>query len=347
MDFAAIDFETANQRPDSPCQLAVVVVESGQIIAERSWLIRPKRLYFSDLCIAVHGILPEQVADQPEWDQLWPEIWSMIDGRVLIAHNASFDLRVLCATLMTYEIACPEMEYGCTRLIARRTWPGRSGYGLKPTAERLGIEFRHHDALEDSRTCAKILLAASHDVGAQTLDDLDDRLSIARGRVRFGTMTNPRSLRRSKSSQGPAEPSGQRLYRRDGWPESTAKVRKRLSQVDTILSETSTQGPLVGKSVVLTGSLLGLERPLAVQFLERLGAVVQAKINLETDYVIVGHAVSSSMPENQEPEGTLGRTDEVTARQSQGQPIRVLSQRQLLGLIPGGLEAARAISGAT
>ena len=42
---------------------------------------------------------------------------------------------------------------------------GRRGYGLKVLASNLGIEFTHHDALEDARTAALIVLQACEDTG--------------------------------------------------------------------------------------------------------------------------------------------------------------------------------------
>ncbi len=78
------------------------------------------------------------------------------------------------------------IEFQCTRLIARRCWPGRTGYGLKPTAEALDISFRHHDALEDARACALIALAAAKQSSSESLEALERQLSIARGRIETG-----------------------------------------------------------------------------------------------------------------------------------------------------------------
>ena len=188
LDFVAIDFETANNRSDSACQLALVVVAQGEIVEEKSWLIKPRRNYFSPQCIAVHGILPEHVKDQPTWDKICEDVWQTLEGRIVVAHNAGFDIRVLASTSQSYELVCPNLEYTCTRLIARRTWPGRTGYGLKPTATALGFSFKHHDALEDARVCAKIALASATHCKARSMDELEQKLSITRGRYRFGTM---------------------------------------------------------------------------------------------------------------------------------------------------------------
>ncbi len=203
----------------------------------------------------------EDVRDQPEWDVVWEQVLSMLEGRVLVAHNAGFDLRVLNATLATYDLACPELEYTCTRLIARRTWPGRTGYGLKPTADALGIAFKHHDALEDSRACAQIAVAAAKHAGASCLDELESRLSITRGKLRYGVMTGPRCLRRKAATRHGDDfemSAPMKAFRRDGFPEAQGKAKLRKNCVNSILQNVGDRLPLQKRSVVLNGSLLGL-----------------------------------------------------------------------------------------
>jgi DNA polymerase-3 subunit epsilon len=189
MDFTAIDFETANNARHSACQLAAVTVRDGQIVDRHCWLIRPRPFYFSPMNIQVHGICPDDVADEPEFDRCWADIAQHLvfesesesDERCLIAHNAPFDIGVLTACLRYHQITVPELQFSCTRLVARHTWPDRPGYGLKPLASWLGIEFRHHDALEDSIACASILLAAANTVGATSMKQLEEKLAIGRG----------------------------------------------------------------------------------------------------------------------------------------------------------------------
>ncbi len=185
MDFTAIDFETANSDKHSACQLAVVKVRGGRIVDRQCWLIRPRPFYFNPFNIQVHGIEPQAVEQEPEFGQCWstvaPYLTEERDDRCLIAHNAPFDIGVLTACLRYHRLPVPPLEFSCTRLIARRTWPDRPGYGLKPLASWLGIEFRHHDALEDSVACASLLLAAAEAVGASSIPELEGKLSICRG----------------------------------------------------------------------------------------------------------------------------------------------------------------------
>ncbi len=330
MKFAAIDFETANYRSDSPCQVAVVVVEECQRIVGRSWLIRPRNLYFSDRCIAVHGIRPRDVLNEPEWDRVWQELWPIIEGLPLVAHNAMFDMAVLSSTLAAYDLVCPAIDFQCTRLIARRCWPGRTGYGLKPTSDSLGISFRHHDALEDSRACAEIALAAARVSSADSLESLESQLSIQRGRIEYGNRVGPRCIRRGKDK-------GVSVGSRKG---KSARSSPTL-QAKTILDGCKGIRPLENKHLFLTGSLLGLGQEDAVAFLRALGAAVESKLTPQTDFWILG------TPENPAKDecasGSNAQPEEFVRLNSTGEsPTLVISQRQLLAMIPGGLSAARA-----
>jgi len=201
MRFAAIDFETASYEPDSACQVGVVVVDEGAITFEKCWLIRPSRLYFSERCIAVHGIRPRDVLNAPTWPTVWKELLPLLETRITIAHNASFDMNVLLNSILGCDEIAPRIEFQCTRLIARRTWPGRTGYGLHPTATSLGIQFQHHDALEDARACAQIAIASCRQVEADSIESLESILSISRGHIECDSKVSPKSVNRKKRDQ--------------------------------------------------------------------------------------------------------------------------------------------------
>ena len=118
MDWAAIDFETANADRASACALGLVVVQETQIVKHRSWLIRPSKMCFDLNNVMIHGITAEHVADKPTFAELWDEVHSEIQGMPLVAHNASFDISVLRHTLDDYRIPYPELDYYCTRAIS-------------------------------------------------------------------------------------------------------------------------------------------------------------------------------------------------------------------------------------
>jgi DNA polymerase-3 subunit epsilon len=156
MNFVAIDFETANHRADSACAIGLVKVVEGVIAEKIVHLIRPPTQEFRFTYI--HGLSWRDVAQKKDFGQLWPEIEPLFAGAdFLVAHNASFDKRVLAACCATYGLSMPRQSFQCTVQVARRTW------GIYPTklsnvCEVLKIELNHHEALSDALACAQIML---------------------------------------------------------------------------------------------------------------------------------------------------------------------------------------------
>ena len=101
LDFVALDFETANSSRASACSIGLVKVQFGQIVAKKSILFKPPVGFdeFNGWNIAIHGITPAMVADRPRFEAVWPEISSFIGDQIVVAHNASFDISVLRASL--------------------------------------------------------------------------------------------------------------------------------------------------------------------------------------------------------------------------------------------------------
>lgn len=157
MEFVAIDFETANACRSSACSIGLVTVKNGKIVDEYYKLIRPKNLYFNDDNISVHGITEEMVADEPTFEQLWPEIFPRLHNKQVVAHFAKFDINVLAQTLNAYYLPYPTFTYICSWILAKKAFPSLSSYSLDSVAEKVGFKFSHHHALEDARACAAIV----------------------------------------------------------------------------------------------------------------------------------------------------------------------------------------------
>ncbi|CAJ0882729.1 DNA polymerase III subunit epsilon [freshwater sediment metagenome] len=159
MNFVAIDFETANYQADSACALGLVKVVGGAIVDKEVYLIKPPTREF--VFTYIHGLTWKDVAKKDDFGKVWPKVESLVHGaEFLVAHNASFDRRVLEACCATYRIPAPSLPFQCTVQVARRTW------GIYPTklsnvCEKLEIELNHHEALSDAMACAKIMIAAT------------------------------------------------------------------------------------------------------------------------------------------------------------------------------------------
>ncbi|MDL2309791.1 3'-5' exoribonuclease, partial [Parabacteroides sp. OttesenSCG-928-B22] len=79
-DFAAIDFETANQQRTSVCSVGIVIVRDGVITEKFYRLIRPEPDYYSYWNMQVHGITPADTENAPVFSDVWKEIEERIEG---------------------------------------------------------------------------------------------------------------------------------------------------------------------------------------------------------------------------------------------------------------------------
>jgi DNA polymerase-3 subunit epsilon len=165
MRWAAIDFETANEKHGSACAIGVAFVDDGKITGTNSWLIRPQDPVFNPFNVGIHGISAADIADAPEFDSVWRELWPQLAGRTLLAHYAPFDMSVLRSSLDAYRMHHPRFKYFCTVVLSRQAWPGLRNHKLPTVAEHVGFTFKHHDAEEDAVASARIGLAAVQELG--------------------------------------------------------------------------------------------------------------------------------------------------------------------------------------
>ncbi len=156
--FIAIDFETADHGHDSACSVALVSVESGQIVQREHYYIRPSRNNF--IFTNVHGIVWEDVVDKPTFGELWPTLRESLKNKeFFVAHNAAFDQSVLYSCCRVSGFRPPELPFKCTMEIARNVWniyPTK----LPDVCKRLKIRLDHHNALSDAEACALIYIAS-------------------------------------------------------------------------------------------------------------------------------------------------------------------------------------------
>ena len=160
LDFAAIDFETANEWPSSVCSVGVVVVRGG-LVTERFYsLIHPEPEYHQWFCSKVHGLGPQDTEDAPVFPRVWEQIEPLIDGLPLVAHNAGFDEGCLRAVFRVYQMDYPDYVFLDTLTASRRHYGTLlPNHQLQTVAAACGYELlNHHNALADAEACAAIAL---------------------------------------------------------------------------------------------------------------------------------------------------------------------------------------------
>ena len=158
-DFAAIDFETANNERTSVCAVGVVVVHDGMITDTFYSLIQPEPNYYNYWCRQVHGLGHEDTDDAPVFPDVWAQIEPLIEGLPLVAHNAAFDKSCLKAVFRCYGMDYPDYEFHCTCRAAKRQLKQLPNHQLQTVAAWCGYDLRrHHHALADAEACAHIAL---------------------------------------------------------------------------------------------------------------------------------------------------------------------------------------------
>jgi DNA polymerase-3 subunit epsilon len=157
--FAVIDFETTGLFPgghDRIVEVAVVhVSRDGAVTGRWDTLVNPER----DLGAQhIHGIRAADVLDAPTFVQIMPGLVKLLDQRVIVAHNASFDTRFLLAELAraNYVANVPIVSL-CTMRLARELLPG-AGRSLADCCSAFDIELDGaHRASVDAFATAQLL----------------------------------------------------------------------------------------------------------------------------------------------------------------------------------------------
>ena len=112
----------------------------------------------------VHGIKDQDLKDAPSFKDVWPQISELVEGRIIVAHNESFDRSRLNFELQKIGIE-PLSNFLCTMKLAyqlgyaKRKKRGEEGVSAKLSelSQRLGIATKlQHRALEDSQTCLEV-----------------------------------------------------------------------------------------------------------------------------------------------------------------------------------------------
>lgn len=154
--FAVVDVETTGvYNTDRIVEVGVVLLDE-RLRVEHEWatLLNPHRHVSAT---HIHGITATDVASAPDFEQVAPHLSALLDRRVLVAHNATFDLRMLAHALGPCEACGPDhLVVVDTLRLSRHALGGPAS--LTVIAEYLSIEQDgQHDALTDARVTAEVL----------------------------------------------------------------------------------------------------------------------------------------------------------------------------------------------
>jgi DNA polymerase III subunit epsilon len=160
-EFLVLDTET-NGLPGDRCELTEVgaVLVGGAELHERWSSLVGVANPLGRGIQRFTGISQAMVDEAPAPEDVLPQLAARMRGRVVVAHSASFDQRVLRQAFARAALTWPEPPVLCTVSLARRFAPLQRRRGLAALAGALGIDVEQtHRALPDAETCARVFCA--------------------------------------------------------------------------------------------------------------------------------------------------------------------------------------------
>ncbi len=175
--YCVLDLETTGFSPitEKITEIGIMKLKDGKVTDQFSCFVNPEKPIPARV-VEVTGITDYMVQDAETIEKVFPKILEFIEGSVLVAHNADFDIGFLKhnAAVLGYDF---DFTYLDTLALAKDIFPDYKSYKLGRIAKNLGIKVEvAHRALDDVDTTVKvfnIMLEKLKDRGAEKLEDID------------------------------------------------------------------------------------------------------------------------------------------------------------------------------
>ncbi|MCK9229448.1 MAG: 3'-5' exonuclease [Syntrophales bacterium] len=164
IDAACIDVETTGldpRRGHRIIEVGVVLIQDRSSVQEYQSLVKTAHP-ISKTATRVHRITNEILIEQPGPEDVFPTLRKLIDGRVLVAHNAKFDISFLRQEFARLGMTLNN-TFICTLETSRRRFPNLANHKLETIYRHLVGPIprttQRHRALADARMVAAVWMA--------------------------------------------------------------------------------------------------------------------------------------------------------------------------------------------
>lgn len=296
--YVALDFETANRERASACALAVIAVVDGEVSNRWSTLIDPEAP-FEAMNSHIHGLTEADVHGAPTFGDIADVLRQLlVDSEVVAAHSAAFDIQVMRASAARYHVELPDFSFACTRVFARRWFPGWPSYALTYCTRQLGIDDvlgrDHHNPTWDAEAAAMIALT-----GFRQHQHADWADAAAAHKVQLGRYDHLRYI-------GCVGADGS----------------NRIAPAPDPAIEADPSHPLYGVTVCFTGALAHYPRREAAQIVVNCGGQFVNNVTQGTDLLVVGEQDLARLAGH----SMSGKMRKAVSMAAEGHPIEIIDE---------------------
>ena len=184
MTYAVVDVEATGgsiYRGDRITEVAVIEVRGGVATTVFETLVNPERS-IPPWVTRLTNISWEMVKDAPTFHEICDQLLGVLDGRVFVAHNATFDWKFVATEVERVTGHLLDGRRLCTVRLARKLLPQLRRRSLDHLSLHYGVEIvGRHRAGGDARATATVLLRMLEEArcrGCESWGDLQ-RLLLA------------------------------------------------------------------------------------------------------------------------------------------------------------------------
>ncbi len=178
-NIVVFDTETTGLAVDSyVVEIGAVKLRDGRVIDTFSRLIRPPIPIPSDV-VRVHGIDNEKVKNAPVFVEVVDKFLEFIDGAVLVAHNAPFDMKILTSNILRTGRRLPDNPVLDTCKALKNLFPNMPSYSLRYLARHFGSPYGgFHRALSDAEHTAYVFLHTMNKCGVDSESPVEELMKL-------------------------------------------------------------------------------------------------------------------------------------------------------------------------
>ena len=164
--FIVLDTETSGLSPEEGARVVQIALIAFDVnlkeVGRYSTVVNPHgSVGMSDL----HGVTSIRAFFAPDFKAISGHLQAVLDRKVMIAHNASFDEKFLRMEFSKTQFSMPSIRVVDTLALAQKHIRGAFNYKLMTLVSDLGIDLsfgpagQAHDALYDAWCCAEVFKA--------------------------------------------------------------------------------------------------------------------------------------------------------------------------------------------